>query len=373
MLLTADAERRYVRAILAAVGASDAEASAFADAIVEADLRGYGSHGLLRVPETVANVRDGLLRVGTRPHVQEERPAAALMDGDRALGPYAAVAATREAIARARRTGTGAVALYNCGHIAMAGYYVELAAREDLIGILMTKGNPAVHPHGGLDRQIGTNPISIGIPTAGDPFLLDMATSATSLGALREAVAAGRPVAEGLAVDRSGAPTTDPAAALAGALSPVGGAKGYGLGLVVELLAGALTRAGAGVMRDARGRRKLWGTLVLVLDPAAFANPAAFKAAASAYLAEVKASALAPGFCEILVPGERAFRTRRAQLAHGVRITDGIWDEVAQVARGLGIEPDAYLAQSAGGRPTKPVQEGRPRRAGRKAGPETTG
>src|SRR5690349_20818516 len=348
MLVLAAAERRYVRAILAALGAADDEASAFADAICEADLRGYTSHGLLRVPETVGHLRAGTLRVGARPRVQQERAAAALMDGDRALGPYAAVVATREAMARARQVGAAAVALHNCGHVSMAGYYVELAAREDLIGILLSKGNPAVHPYGGLDRRIGTNPISIAIPTAGDPLLLDMATSATSLGALREAAVAGRTVPAGLAVDPTGAPTTDPTAALAGALSPVGGAKGYGLGLVVELLAGALTGAGAGAMRDASGWRKLWGTLVIVVDPAAFADVPAFKAAVSAYLAEVKASRLAPGFREILIPGERALRTRREQLAHGVRVTDGIWDEVARLACGLGVEPDEYLADKGG-------------------------
>src|SRR5258707_9110755 len=153
MLVPAAAERRYVRAILAALGAADDEASAFADAICEADLRGYTSHGLLRVPETVGHLRAGTLRVGARPRVQQERAAAALMDGDRALGPYAAVVATREAMARARRGGGAAGALPNCGPVSMAGYYVGLAARGGPVGILLTKGNPAVQPHRGLDRR----------------------------------------------------------------------------------------------------------------------------------------------------------------------------------------------------------------------------
>ena len=348
MLLTADAERRYVQAIFAALGATDDEAGAMADVLTEADLRGHGSHGLVRVPLSVGLLRGGQLQVRARPRIVQERVAAALMDGDRALGPYAASVAAREAIARARGSGAAAVALYNSGHIALAGYFVELAAQEDLIGILFGKSEAMVHPHGGAQPIVGTNPISIAIPTDGDPLLLDMATSATSSGKLREAAAAGRRIPEGWAIDASGAPTTDPEAAMRGALSPVGGAKGYGLALAAELLAGVLTGAGAGPIHSASGWRQLWGTLLIVVDPSAFTDVAAFKAAVSAYLAQVKSSRLAPGFAEILIPGERSYRTRRERLASGVTIADGVWSQVAQLARDLGVEPERYLAESAG-------------------------
>lgn len=342
MLVSADAERRYVRAIATALGASDDEAAIFADAICDADLRGYTSHGLLRVPDAVHSVRGGRLRVRTSPRVVEERPAAALMDGDLALGPYAAVLATREAMARARRVGMASVALYNCGHILTAGYYVELAAREDLIGLLLTRSSPVMHPHGGVEPLMGTNPLAVGIPAADEPLLLDMATSATTFGALVEALAAGRSVPEGLAIDASGAPTTDPRAALSGAVSPFGGAKGSGLGLAVEILGGLLTGAGAGPLPHPSGRLS-YGTVVMAIDPAAFVDLPAFKAAVSAYLARLKSSPVAPGSQEILIPGERSFRTRREQQARGVRITDEIWQQVARLARGLGVDADEYL------------------------------
>jgi L-2-hydroxycarboxylate dehydrogenase (NAD+) len=241
---------------------------------------------------------------------------------------------------------TASVALYNCGHIAMAGYYVELAAREGFIALLMTRGNAAMHPYGGLERQIGTNPLAVAVPSVAEPFLLDMATSGTTSGALREAVARGQQVPAGLAVDEDGVPTTDPAAALAGALSPFGGAKGYGLGLAVELLGGLLTGAGAGPSPNPRGRLA-WGTFVVVIDPAAYTDVTAFKSAVSDYLASLRASRAAPGFREVLIPGERAFRQRREQLAHGVRLTDSIWQEVGCLARELGIEPEDYVAESA--------------------------
>jgi LDH2 family malate/lactate/ureidoglycolate dehydrogenase len=345
VLLTAEAEHRYIQAIFAALGASEEECAAVAEALTEGDLRGHSSHGLIRVPLYVNLLRSGRLQPQARPRIVQERAAALLMDGDRALGPYAALIATYEAMSRARGTGVAAVALYNCGHIGLAGYYVELAAREDLIGILFGKAEAMVHPYGGAEPLLGTNPISIAVPTTGDPVLLDMATSATSHGKLREAAAAGRPLPEGWAIDATGAPTTDPAAALRGALSPVGGAKGYGLALAVELLAGVLTGAGAGVMRDASGWRKLWGVLVIVLDPATFTEVTAFKAAVSAYLAEIKRARLAPGFTEILVPGERSYRTRRARLAAGIPIAEGVWEEVARLARELGVDPERYRVE----------------------------
>ncbi|HZR99889.1 MAG TPA: Ldh family oxidoreductase [Chloroflexota bacterium] len=347
MLVTADAERRYIRAIFAALGATDAEADAVAEVLVEADLRGHTSHGLVRVALSVELVQAGVARVGARPRLVRERAAAALMDGDGALGPYAAILATREAMRRARATGAAALGLRASGHIALAGYYAELAAREDLIGLVFAKSETWIHPYGGVEPILGTNPIAIAIPTLGDPLLLDMATSATSRGKLVEAAAAGRELPLGWAIDASGAPTTDARAAVeGGALSPVGGAKGHGLALAVELLGGVLTGAGAGPMRDAAGWRNLWGTLFLVLDPAAFVDVGAFKAAVSDFLAQIKGSRLAPGFAEILIPGERSYRERQERLAHGIVVPDDAWEQVAAIARSLGLNADEYCAPS---------------------------
>ncbi|HEY7061934.1 MAG TPA: Ldh family oxidoreductase [Chloroflexota bacterium] len=348
MLLTAEAERRYIQAIFAALGATAAEADAQADVLVEADLRGHTAHGLARMPLAVELLQAERCRVGARPRVVAERGAAALMDGDGALGPYGATAAMREAMRRAREKGAAAVGLYHTGDVALAGYYAELAARADLIGLVFAKAEASVHPHGGAEPIVGTNPIAVAIPTMGDPLLLDMATSAATRGKLVEAAAAGRPIPLGWAIDASGTPTTDPQAALeGGALSAVGGAKGYGLALVVELLAGVLTGAGAGPMQDAAGWAQLWGVLFLALDPAAFVDVAAFKEAVSAYLAQIKASRLAPGVAQILLPGERSYRTRRAQLARGIILPDDVWAAVAAVARPLGLDPDTYLAPTA--------------------------
>jgi LDH2 family malate/lactate/ureidoglycolate dehydrogenase len=349
MLITADAERRYVRAIFAALGATDAEANAVADVLVEADLRGHTSDGLARVALSVELIQTGAVQVGARPRLVQERAAAALLDGDRALGPYAATLAMREALRRARELGAAVIGLRETGHLGLVGYYAELAAREDLIGIVFAKSETWIHPYGGVEPLLGTNPIAIAIPTQGDPLLLDMATSATSRGKLLEAVAAGVELPLGWAIDATGRPTTDARAAVeGGALSPVGGAKGYGLALAVELLGGALTGAGTGPIRDASGWLHLWGTLLLALDPAAFVEVGPFKAAVSDFLAQVKGSRLAPGFAEILLPGERSYRTRRERLAHGIIIPDDAWDQVAAIARPLGLDPGEYVTARPG-------------------------
>jgi LDH2 family malate/lactate/ureidoglycolate dehydrogenase len=344
MLITADAERRYIGAIFGALGSTPPEAEAVAEVLTEADLRGHTSHGLVRVTLNANLLKTGAAQSGARPRVLEENGPTAHLDGDRALGPYAALAATREAIRRAGERGVGVVALHNCGHIGLAGYYVEQAARQDLIGVLFAKSALHIHPHGGTERRIGTNPISIAIPTAGEPFLLDMSTSGMANGKLQEAARDNRPIPEGMALDSEGRPTTDASAAVAGALSAVGGAKGYGLALAVELLGGLLPGAGAGEMRAPDGTRRLWGALIFVLDPASLGDVAQFKQDASAYLEDVKSSRKAPGFSEILVPGERSFRTRQEQSVSGVLIEDEVWQQVAEIARNAGVDAEEFAA-----------------------------
>jgi LDH2 family malate/lactate/ureidoglycolate dehydrogenase len=289
-------------------------------------------------------LKTGAAQPSAQPRVVRDTGAVAHMDGDRALGPYASIVATHEAIARARQHGVGVVALHNCGHIGLAGYYVEQAARQDMVGILFAKSALHIHPYGGTERRIGTNPISIAIPCQGDPVLLDLSTSAMANGKLQEAARDGRPIPEGMALDANGVPTTDARAAVSGALSPFGGAKGYGLALAVELIGGLLVGTGAGEMRAPDGTRRLWGALIMVLDPSTSGDIEAFKRETSAYLAEVKSAQKAPGVSEILIPGERSFRTRREQLERGIVLEDDVWSQVADIARAAGVDPDQYAA-----------------------------
>ncbi len=346
MLLMADAERRYLEAIFTTLGATAAEAAAVADVLTEADLRGHSSHGLVRVPLNAGLLRSGRGKPNAQPRIVQDTGVAIQMDGDRGLGPAVATQAVNIAIARAKERGVAAITVNNCGHLGLAGYYVELAARQDLVGVLFAKSATHIHPYGGVERRIGTNPISIAIPTDGDPFLLDMSTSAIANGKLQKAAREGRALPEGAALDKDGSPTTDAQAALTGALTAFGGAKGYGLALVVELLGGLLAGAGTGELRNPDGSGRLWGALVLVIDPAAFGDPSAFKRGAAAFLAHVKSARKAPGFDEILIPGERSFRTRRDQLEHGVTIEDGLWNTIAKLAAEIGVDAQQYVGSA---------------------------
>jgi LDH2 family malate/lactate/ureidoglycolate dehydrogenase len=339
MLVTADDERALMRDVLAALGATAEEQECVAAALTEGDLRGYASHGLLRFPLIVQRIWAGTARVGAEPRVVRRRPAAALLDGDQGLGPFVATRAVDLATAIAREQGFGVVGVFNNNHISLVGYYVERAARAGLIAMATTTGDAGVHPYGGIDRLLGTNPLAVAIPTANEPFLLDMATSEGTFGRIFGARQQGQAIPPTWAVDAAGQPTNDPAEALAGSLRPFGGAKGYGLGLCLAILAGPLVRAASGpdvVGTIEPGDPATKGDLFVVLDPAAFGDAAAVREAASVFLARVRASRRAPGSETIRAPGERALRLRAERLAAGIPMDETTWEAVEALAREVG-------------------------------------
>ncbi|HZR98375.1 MAG TPA: Ldh family oxidoreductase [Chloroflexota bacterium] len=342
MLVWADDERALMRDVLAALGATDEEQACVADALTEGDLRGYASHGLLRFPLIVRRIQAGTARVRATPRVVRRRAAAALLDGDLGLGPFVATRAVELAMALAREQGLGVVGVCNNNHISLVGYYVERAARAGLIGLATTSGDAGVHPYGGIDRLLGTNPLAIAIPTNEEPFLLDMATSEGTFGRIFAARQQGAAIPGNWAVDAAGLPTTDPTEALAGSLRPFGGAKGYGLGLCLAILVGPLVRAAlgpdvVGTIQPADPATK--GDLFVVLDPAALGDPEAVRAAASDYLARIRGSRPAPGSAGIRVPGERALRLRAERLAAGIPMDETTWQTVEVLAREVGARP----------------------------------
>ena len=328
MLLSAEQERRLIVDALLKLGIRLEHAESTADVLVEADLRGHGSHGLGRLRLVIERIQDGSVDPAGVPCVEDERPAALRVNGNRSLGPPAVVLGLQEATRRARQQGTCSVAAYNHSYIAYLGRYVERCLDEDCVALLMSHALTVVHPYGGTARLLGTNPIAVAIPALGDPLLIDFSTSATSAGKLQAAERAGRSVPAEWAIDEAGLPTTDPAAALRGALSPMAGAKGYGLGLLVEALAHLLARTGDSPMGHERGVPSWWSSFAFVVWIGAYMDPGEFRARVSDYVARIKSSPAAPGFEEILVPGERAYRVRRERLQSGVPIDDEVWQSV---------------------------------------------
>lgn len=336
--------RRLVEGLLTAAGCAPDVAAAAADVFVEAELQGNWIQGLQYVHAQVKNLRLGRIDPKGRPRIAREGPAFAHVLGDRGLGQLAGNFAADLACRKARSAGAAAVGVTDSSDIFMLSYYAERMTRAGMVGAVTINSPPTVHAWGGVERVLGTNPFAVGFPTAGaHPFLLDVATSAELSARVRIAAHYGERLARGAAVGADGRPTTDPAAALAGALSPLGGAKGYGLGLMVAFLSGCLLgnavgKAQAAWHGDASGRAGRKGHLYIAVDADAFAGATACRRAASAYLAEVTASRARPGGDRIRFPGERAFQARaRARAGGSVAIDGRVWETTAALAAELGV------------------------------------
>ncbi|MEE9257085.1 MAG: Ldh family oxidoreductase [bacterium] len=336
--------RDLMAALLVAAGCPEGAAGLTAEALWEADLRGYGSHGLLRLPNMIGRIRTGMINPHAKIRIAQERPGSALVDADRSLGPVGAIYGADLAIKKAKEAGCCAVGVLNGNHICMAGYYAERIARAGLVGLITTVTQPLAHVQGGMERLLGTNPLAIAVPAGDDPVLIDFATTAISFGKVMTSRARGEPIPEGVARGPDGQPTTDAAEAARGALTPFAGHKDSGLSLVLGLLAGPLL--GAKVGKDlgrsiAEKNHYDKGDLLIAIDPASFGDPEAFTEAVRAHLLEVKSSPLAPGFDEIRIPGERSYRERERRLREGVPIVESVWEEVAALAGELGVEMPA--------------------------------
>jgi len=339
-----DALREYVAALLGRVGFASGDASEIAEALVEADARGVISHGTVHVPNLVKRIRLGLVNTHPEEKVLSDTPSAARIDADRGAGFVAGVRAMDVAIAKARKTGVGAVAVTNSTHYGMGARYAERAARAGMIGFAFANATPTMPSPGGTLALIGTNPISFAIPGDGDEpvICLDMGMGQVTLNSVRDAAKRGRTLPEGVAAAKDGTPTTDPAKALDGGfLLPFGGHKGFGLAVLVEVLAGVLT--GAGIGREVGSlfvdydRAQNTGHFVLALDVASFIPRDLYRSRRD-YLAQwIKDSPRASGAGPALLPGEREQQTRRERLASGIPLPPETAADLAKLGRELGV------------------------------------
>ncbi len=334
VVLTADNERALIVLIMVALGAPEDEAHVQAEQLVEGDLRGHASHGIQRLPLIVERIRNGVTVLGAEIAVEWPKPAFAAIDGARGLGPVVANKAVELISERARETGVAAAAVRNNNHVGMLAPYVETLAARRQLGLATTTSEALVHPFGGRRAMIGTNPLAIAIPAEPDPFVFDMATGEVSMGRILAHLNRGQPIPAGWALDEHGAPTTDPGAAAHGSISPFGGAKGYGLGLAIELLVAALT--GAGLGRAVRGTLDATavcnkGDVFVCLDPPAL-GLSDVATGVTPYLHDIRQESGGAGE-SVAVPGDRSRDRRRERLESGVPIPVGLWDRL-QAIRG---------------------------------------
>ena len=237
----------FAVAVLAAVGVPDADARLVADSLVTADLWGHQSHGVLRLSWYVNRIRAGVMRPVTTPETVSDTGALVVVDGHDGVGQVLAAHAAREAAGRAHEHGVGVVAVRNSNHFGTAAYFTRMAARDGCVAILATNASPAMAPWGGRRKTVGTNPWSIAAPAGGhDVMVMDIANTAVARGKVYLARQRGEAIPAGWAIDADGAPTTDPAAAIAGVILPMAGHKGYAISLMMDVLSGVLTGSAFG-------------------------------------------------------------------------------------------------------------------------------
>jgi ureidoglycolate dehydrogenase (NAD+) len=284
-------------------------------------------------------LRSGVLNPHPRPRVVRRDGAVALVDGDSGPGQVAAVMATDVSIHLAREHGVGIASVRRSGHYGAAGYYAIRAAEAGLVGISMTNTEPLVIPYGGAGAALGTNPIAFAAPTPDGVFNLDMATSQVAMNKIFNARSEGRPIPEGWGVDERGEPTTDPDAAAFGV--PLGGYKGYGLALMVEVLCGVLAgggvRGGVGNLYSGGRERQNSGHFHLALDPERTVGRAAFAGVLGGLLDELRAIPPAPGFDEVLVAGDPEDRARAERERSGIPIEPALWARLCELSDELGV------------------------------------
>ena len=335
---------RFAGVLFRAAGAPAADAAAVARHLVDSNLCGHDSHGVVRAPGYLRAVSEGRTVPGAPLRLERDDGVTALLDGGWNFGQVVASRAMELACERARERGVSVVVAHRSAHAGRLGAYVEQAARLGLIGIVMANGHggsPRVAPFGGAGARLATDPMAFGLPTdnPGAPLVLDMATSVAAEGKVRVARNAGRALPEGYLLDAAGGPTTDPAALYTsppGALLPLGGEaghKGFGLALVVEALAGALSPAGTTRPGGGRGRNALF---VMALDPERFSGRAAFEAALGGLAREVSGPPFREGSPGVLLPGEPE-RLARAERASGIALDEETWAQLEEAASEAGV------------------------------------
>ncbi|MFH1566407.1 MAG: Ldh family oxidoreductase [Gemmatimonadota bacterium] len=332
------------RRLFEACGAPASEAAQVVDHLLEASLMGLESHGVTRYVMYADACRSGDIRPGAPVRVERETPTLAVVDCGMNFGQVGAGRVLDLACAKARESGLAFAVSRHCHHVGRLGAYPQRAAEQGLFCLAVANSHKHGHfvvPWGGRQGRLATNPLAFAAPAAPHPVLLDMSTSMIPEGKIRALMHAGEPVPEGAILDAEGRPTTDPRAFYGpprGAILPFGshlGFRGFGLGLLVEIL-------GSTIAGEALGDELTYvnGIGVLVLDPEPLCGAARFRHLVEELVAYVTGSPPAPGFAEVMVPGAREFRTRDRRLREGIPLPEETCRQIREVGARAGVEVD---------------------------------
>ena len=333
--------RSYCAAVLQGYGVETGCAQTVADCLVDADLCGVSTHGVSRLAIYLERLKAGVVEKGNRIHIEKESPAALVVDAGNTLGMPAAKFAMERCIEKASDAGACFATVKNSNHFGMASYYTKMAAARGMIGICATNLTGKIAPFGAAEPYMGTNPISVAAPAVGDPVVLDMAPSVVALGKLILAQKLGSPIPLGWALDKEGKPTTDPAEGRKGSLVPIGGPKGSGIAIIVDILCGILSGGKFGPhLHDLYGdmeHPQEVGHFIGVIDVAHFVDVDDFRRGVAQMRSEIKALRPAEGVEEIFMPGERSLNRRKKNLEQGIALPDEVFQELVSYGRGCGV------------------------------------
>jgi len=327
--------RAFGYAIFEAADVPADQAKILTDHLVEANLMGHDSHGVMHIPGYTNSLLQGNMKPVGNHKIIRETPASLVIDANRSIGIVLAYQAMKMAVERAKQHTFGAVAVHQSTHIGRLGAFPPLAAEEDCIGLLLLNGGGRfTAPFGGTARRLPPNPIAISVPTNGAPMMLDITTSMVAGGKVAVANARNQSVPEGWLVDEAGQPVTDPGPFLAGevAMLPLGGPlghKGYGLAMMIDAIAGGLSWAGCSAQQPTRGGS---GWIALAIKIESFIDLAEYKKEVQILIDWVKSSPTMPGVEQIYLPGEIEQARTAQRLAEGIPIEQATWDRLLEIA-----------------------------------------
>jgi len=353
-LLEAPALAEIVRRCCQDVGLPAADAEAVADVLLYANLRGQDGHGLLRLPNYMRRVKSGLVGGSEKLRVVARGGSLRRLDGEKALGPAAAVKASEMSAELGREHGAAVVALGNVSHFGSAGFYARRIAESGLVSIVISNGPKAVAPYGAAEALLGTNPMALGVPLGeGAPMVLDMATSATARGKIRRAAELGEPLPENVAIDSTGRATRDARAALEGSVLPIAGPKGPGLALTISMLAILLADAQADdefamlATKAMEGDPSQFpliegsvGQVFIAIDPSPLLGEFSAERA-NAFAERLHGLPPAEGFDAPRLPGEAGDAIAAKRLAEGIPIRSELLSLITETCRELNLDSTA--------------------------------
>lgn len=336
--------RTFCQQLMMKEGMSEEDALLCADNLVDADLCGVESHGVSRITNYMKRLRTGVVDPKGKHFIEQERSGSIAVNGGNAMGMVVAKATMAKCMEKAKESGCCFATASHSNHFGMASYYVEMAARAGMIGICATNAPPNLAPWGSSQKYMGTNPIAFAAPTLTEPIVLDMAPSVVAMGKIILAAKLGKTIPEGWVLAPDGKPTTDPVIGQNGTLIPIGGAKGSGMAIFMEVLCGILGGAEFGphlndFWKDFTNPQNI-GHFFIALDISAFGDPKVFLERITQMVAEMKALPKSVGVSQIFMPGEIEISRRAERKVTGIDLSESVYKELMALSEAYKVPFD---------------------------------